>query len=77
MRATNLHGQSSRKWPEKDSVFFKLQGQSTESLAETRKIVQEIVTNEGCTSFSMADSPEQAEEIWADRKNARKRSQKF
>jgi D-lactate dehydrogenase (cytochrome) len=70
MRATNKYGQSRRKWLEKDSLFFKFQGPSQASLDETAQIVREVVKKHGGTGFELAASAEEAEELWADRKNA-------
>lgn len=42
MRSTNLYGQSTRKWPEKDSLFIKLQGPTARSLDEGRDVVEQV-----------------------------------
>ena len=70
MKATNLYGLSSRKWPEKDSLFFKFQGPTAASLKETAEIVREITKKYGGTSFSVAKNEEEAHDMWMDRKNA-------
>ena len=70
MKATNKLGMSKRKWPEKDSLFFKLQGPTPASLAESGKIVQEVVKKYGGSNFQLARNEEEAEELWSDRKNA-------
>jgi len=70
MRATNTYGQSQRKWPEKDSLFFKFQGPSQASLTETARIVKEVVQKHGGTGFELAANAEEAADLWADRKNA-------
>lgn len=70
MTATNKFGMSKRKWPEKDSLFFKFQGVSPASLQETAKIVRKIVEKHGGTGFELARNEKEAEELWADRKNA-------
>jgi D-lactate dehydrogenase (cytochrome) len=69
MHATNVYGQSQRKWPEKDSLFFKFQGPSQASLDETAQIVKEVAKKHGATGFELAANAEEAEDLWADRKN--------
>ncbi|OAX39291.1 hypothetical protein K503DRAFT_98298 [Rhizopogon vinicolor AM-OR11-026] len=70
MRSVNLYGASQRKYPEQDSLFFKFQGPTPASLAETAKIVKEIVQKHGGTGFELARSEKEARDLWADRKNA-------
>ncbi|KAI0366688.1 hypothetical protein BV20DRAFT_1002077 [Pilatotrama ljubarskyi] len=70
MRATNIYGQSTRKWPEKDSLFFKFQGPTPRSLKETAEIVKKITEKHGATGFSLARSDQEAHDLWMDRKNA-------
>lgn len=70
MRATNKYGMSTRKWLEKDSLFFKFQGHSQAALADTALITKEIVERHGGTGFSLAANAKEATDLWADRKNA-------
>ncbi|THV01036.1 hypothetical protein K435DRAFT_963710 [Dendrothele bispora CBS 962.96] len=70
MHAVNLYGQSTRRWPEMDSLFFKLQGHSKESLKEYASIVEQIVKKHGGTGFQLAKDDKEAADLWADRKNA-------
>ena len=70
MRATNRLGASERKYPEIDSLFFKFQGPTQASLQETAKIVKEITKKHGAISFELARSEKDANDLWADRKNA-------
>ncbi|TDL17853.1 hypothetical protein BD410DRAFT_753866 [Rickenella mellea] len=70
MQATNKFGMSLRKWPEKDSLFFKFQGHSQESLQETARVVKSVVEKHGGTGFELARNEQEAEDLWADRKNA-------
>ncbi|KAJ8482850.1 hypothetical protein ONZ45_g14801 [Pleurotus djamor] len=70
MAATNKYGMSTRKWPEKDSLFFKFQGHSPSSLQETARIVKSVVGKYGGYGFTLAKDEEEAEKLWADRKNA-------
>ncbi len=70
MKATNLNGQSSRKWPEQDSLFFKFQGPTPRALQETADIVKKITQKHGGTGFTLARSDKEAADLWQDRKNA-------
>jgi len=70
MAATNKSGISKRKWPEKDSLFFKFQGATATSLRETAEVVKQVVEKHGGTGFQLAQTDEEAEELWSDRKNA-------
>ncbi|KAF4617446.1 hypothetical protein D9613_006408 [Agrocybe pediades] len=69
MKATNNYGMSFRKWPEKDSLYFKFQGPTQASLKETAEVVKQIVKKHGGTGFSLAKNEKEAEAIWTDRKN--------
>jgi D-lactate dehydrogenase (cytochrome) len=69
MAATNLHGKAARKYPEKDSLFFKLQGQSQESLREAAKVVRQVAEKHGGTGFEVARNEKDATDLWNDRKN--------
>ena len=70
MRATNIYGMSTRKWPEKDSLFFKFQGHSTDALRETARVVKRVVERHGGTGFTLARNEKEASDLWTDRKNA-------
>ena len=70
MRSTNLYGMSARKWPEKDSLFFKFQGPTPRALQETADIVKKITEKHGGTGFSLAKTEKEAVDLWTDRKNA-------
>ena len=67
--AINKVGISKRKWPEKDSLFFKFQGPSIASLHETAKVVKQIVEKHGGSGFQLARNDEEADALWSDRKN--------
>ncbi|KAG8986504.1 hypothetical protein FRB90_003967 [Tulasnella sp. 427] len=69
MKATNLFGQSHRKYLEKDSLFFKIQGSPT-TQKENAKIIQGIVKKHGGLTFELARTKDEAEELWHDRKVA-------
>ncbi|KAF5349775.1 hypothetical protein D9758_010226 [Tetrapyrgos nigripes] len=70
MHAINTYGQSSRKWPEMDSLFFKIQGHNKSSLKEYASIIKTIVEKHGGTGFQLAKDDKEAADLWADRKNA-------
>ena len=70
MHATNKYGISKRKWPEKDSLFFKFQGHSADSLEETARVARKVAERHGGTGFTLARNEREAEELWMDRKNA-------
>lgn len=70
MRSTNLYGQSLRRWPERDSLFFKFQGPSAQALAESAGIARAIAETHGGTGFALAADDAEATALWADRKNA-------
>jgi D-lactate dehydrogenase (cytochrome) len=69
MRATNTYGISERKYPEMDSLFFKFQG-SPETIQETSRVVGELIKKHGATGFEVAETEQQALDLWTDRKNA-------
>ncbi|KAI0315833.1 FAD-binding domain-containing protein [Amylostereum chailletii] len=70
MDATNLHAGSARRYAVADHLFFKLQGPSDASLAETAQIVERVVRAHGGENWALARDPAEAESMWADRKNA-------
>lgn len=70
MSAINIHGQSMRKWPEKDSLFIKFQGPTESSIAESIKLAKEIAKLHKATGFETTKNQQEAEALWADRKNA-------
>ncbi|KAG1762112.1 hypothetical protein EDD22DRAFT_953375 [Suillus occidentalis] len=53
MRSINLCGASQRKYPEQGSLFFKFQRPMSASIAETAKIVKEIVQKHGGTDYQL------------------------
>ena len=69
MSAINKAGSSSKHYPVKDSLFFKIQG-SEESIKMTSKIVQSIVRKHGSSNFTYASTDEEAESLWENRKYA-------
>ena len=61
---------SKQKYPVADSLFFKFQGATAASLADTAAVVKRVVEEHGGTGFQLARTQEEAEELWSDRKNA-------
>ncbi|KAK0491347.1 FAD-linked oxidase-like protein [Armillaria novae-zelandiae] len=70
MRATNIYGQSKRKWPEKDGLFIKLQGHTQQSIMESAKVVKKVAEKHSGTGFEFAKNGKEAADLWTDRKNA-------
>ncbi|PCH38627.1 hypothetical protein WOLCODRAFT_136371 [Wolfiporia cocos MD-104 SS10] len=70
MHATNNYGMSTRKWPEKDSLFFKFQGPTPRAIAESVEITRKIAEKHGGTGFQLARNDKEAHDLWMDRKNA-------
>ena len=70
MGAINTYGQSIRKWPENDSLFIKFQGPTDSSILESIQLAKGIAQRHGATRFEMAKDQKEAEDLWADRKNA-------
>ncbi|KAI5894164.1 uncharacterized protein SCHCODRAFT_02688172 [Schizophyllum commune H4-8] len=70
IHAINEHGAGSHKWPEKDTLFFKFQGRTPTALQDTADTVQKVVEKYGGHGWTMAANEREADEIWADRKNA-------
>lgn len=78
MRATNLHGQSQRKWPERDTLFFKFQGpveldpakEHSPLLQHTAELVRKVCERHSGTDWTLAANVQEAEDMWMDRKNA-------
>ncbi|KAF9074208.1 FAD-linked oxidase-like protein [Rhodocollybia butyracea] len=70
MSALNKFGQSGRTWPHKDTLFFKIQGHSKESLAESGNVIQAIAEQHGGFGFQLAKNEQEADDLWLDRKNA-------
>jgi len=69
MSAINTAGIVEKPYPVQDTLFFKLQG-SPESIAETSRVVQQIVQSHGSTRFEFAATDEEADDIWENRKYA-------
>ncbi|KAL1727194.1 FAD-linked oxidase-like protein [Schizophyllum commune] len=70
IHAINEHGAGSHKWPEKDTLFFKFQGRTSAALQDTADTVKNVVEKYDGHGWTMAANEREADEIWADRKNA-------
>jgi D-lactate dehydrogenase (cytochrome) len=70
MRSINQTGATSRKWLEKPSLFFKFNGSTDIAAQDTAKLVEEISSCNGSTSFVFASTAEEREELWSARKAA-------
>lgn len=55
--------------PEKDTIFFKLQGTDA-MMVESERIVREIVGKNGSIEMRMAHSEAESDALWAARKGA-------
>ncbi|KAF8606532.1 hypothetical protein BDV93DRAFT_469024 [Ceratobasidium sp. AG-I] len=69
MAALNQVGLADRKYPELDSLFFKLQG-SKESQKEASATVKRIVEKYGGKGFKAARDEKEAHDFWQNRKYA-------
>ena len=75
MTSVNLFGSSTggkRRYPEKDTLFIKLQGPTLQSLKESASIVKEVASQKefGGTGWMEATDAAEQHSIWMDRKNA-------
>ncbi len=64
----NLYGMSMRKWPEKDSVFFKFQWPSPAALRDTAQVVKRAGETHSGFGFTLAKNGAGA--LWVDTKNS-------
>ncbi|KAI9452798.1 FAD-binding domain-containing protein [Lactarius psammicola] len=68
MRATVAAGNPARNYDIADHLFFKLQGATPGALSEAVDVVKRIVRKHGGDKFWPAQSEEEAEAMWTDRK---------
>lgn len=68
LNAYNQHG--AQTWPEKDSLFIKIQGATPVFIEESARILRAVTEKHGGTGFEFAATEVQAEELWLARKNA-------
>jgi len=69
MDAINRGGLIDKSYPVKDTLFFKLQGDSS-CVSATSKTIQAIVEKYGSNHFQFASTDEEAEDLWQNRKYA-------
>jgi len=69
MSAINVAGLVDKPYPVKDTLFFKIQGDSS-SIAQASKTVRTIVNNQGSLCFHFAATDKEADELWQNRKYA-------
>ncbi|KAI9430533.1 FAD-binding domain-containing protein [Lactarius indigo] len=68
IRATVAAGNPARKYDIADHLFFKLQGATPGALSEAVDVVKRVVKKHGGDKFWPAQSEEEAEAMWTDRK---------
>jgi D-lactate dehydrogenase (cytochrome) len=69
MHALNLYSKDSRHWPEKDSLFIKIQGATQVFIEESARILKAVAEKHGGTGFEFAATEEEAQKLWWSRKN--------
>ena len=69
MAASNKADLVSKQYPVVDTLFFKIQGDSS-AVAATAQSVQKTVLEHGGNNFQFASTKEEAEELWDNRKYA-------
>ncbi|ODV92535.1 hypothetical protein CANCADRAFT_20771 [Tortispora caseinolytica NRRL Y-17796] len=70
MKCVNHSGETSRIWPEEQTLLFKFSGFTPRDASEQLKAVERIARAEGCTSVQLAVTPEDVDDLWAARKHA-------
>ena len=69
MEAINVAGISTKPYPVRDTLFFKIQGDDP-AIKLTAKTVQAIVKKHGSDRFEFASTDQEAEDLWQNRKHA-------
>ena len=69
MDIINNSGSLDRKYPVKDTLFFKIQG-ADEAVRAAAKTIQKTVKKHASEHFQFAASDEEAEKLWECRKYA-------
>lgn len=70
MHAINKFGNITMDLPEADSIFFKFQGPTANSIQEAVQIVEKISKKHGGKDLIFAKNEEQSDELWRARKAA-------
>jgi len=69
MSAINVAGLVDKPYPVKDTLFFKIQGDSS-CITQASKTVRTIVNKHGSLCFQFASTDKEADELWQNRKYA-------
>lgn len=69
MKAINFSGQTSRKWDEQPTLFFKLGSGHKNILNEIIKSVKQVTKDTGGQSFQVARNEQECTELWSARKS--------
>jgi len=70
MHAINESGYTEREWPEVSTIFFKISGQTPESVETQIDHVEQLAKKNKCTSFERSQTSDEAESLWQARKTA-------
>ena len=70
MAGLNSYNKTMRQWPEKDSIFFKIQGATQAFIEESARILREVVERNSGSAFEFAATEKEADDLWLARKNA-------
>ena len=70
MEAIGKFGNVSMPLPDRDSIFFKFQGPTPNSIQDSAAIVDEIAKKYGGSGLTFAKDDEESEELWRARKAA-------
>jgi D-lactate dehydrogenase (cytochrome) len=69
IHSLNVYNKHSHQWPEKDSLFIKVQGATQVFIEESTRILKQAAKKYHGTDFQFAVTEKDAEELWAMRKN--------
>lgn len=70
MKGLNAYNRDKRQWPEKDTLFVKIQGFSQVFIEESARILKTVAEKHGGTGWEFAASEKEAEDLWYSRKMA-------
>lgn len=70
MAGINAYNKDMKQWPEKDSLFIKIQGPTPVMIEESAKILKAVAEKHGGTGFEFAATEKEAEQLWLARKTA-------
>jgi D-lactate dehydrogenase (cytochrome) len=69
MKAINFSGQTSKKWEEKPTLFFKVGSGNQKILNEIIKDVKQVTKEFGSQGFQVASNQRECDELWSARKS--------